>query len=182
MASLETTPTPIANTKPRFVSRKFLLLFVLAGVLLAATASVMLLRTGAHPLERRLLGVWELKSTPSGASEERLIMFRDDGHFWIYPKGKRYVTSEMYDWRVADGDLVVVFDNPFSAKNAPTSARLTEMVRRVADPFNSARSYRYAVKDKGGETITISLAEERGNAPARAEWATLTRAAEQPPP
>jgi hypothetical protein len=156
---------------------------VILGALIAA-AAVIALRRGAHPLERRLLGAWELMSTPSGTSAERIIEFRDDGRFWVYPKGKRHVITDVCEWQISEGALVTVLDNPLGAQRGSASAgkQLREIVRRIIDPRNVARSYRYSVRDDGEDTITITLAAERGNLPAKPEWATLKRAAEQPSP
>jgi hypothetical protein len=177
MAGLETTPDPIAETKTRFARK---LLYMLAGLWLAATAVFITMRSGAHPLERRVLGAWDLRSTPSGASDERIVEFRADGRCSIYRKGRRASPLDTFDWRISNGDLVFVFDNPLSSPGASAGRRIQEALRRVVDPRNVAKSYRYSVKDDGDRTITITLAEERGSPPARKEWAVLTRARDQP--
>ncbi|MBA3484798.1 MAG: hypothetical protein H0T51_23605 [Pirellulales bacterium] len=180
MASLETTPVPIAETKRRFTARK--LLYVLAGALLATTAAVLVMRSRTDPLERRLIGVWQLRNSPSYSTSERMIEFRHSGRFWVYPKGHRDVESEPSDWDVSDGDLVIVCDDPLTSKGASVGRKLKEAARRIFDLSNTQRAYRYAIRDDGSEKITMTLAVERGMTPAQAESATLTRAAEQPLP
>jgi len=132
-----------------------------------------------NPIVARLVGAWEIESTPSGDSARRTIEFHDDGKFWICPQGKRNVDADTYRWRVSEGDLVVIFQDPLS-QDSSTGRKIKELARRVGDPANIARSYRYSVSDDDQDIITITLIKERGNRPAQVEWATLTREAEQP--
>jgi hypothetical protein len=136
------------------------------------------MRLSPDPLTTRLVGTWELRSTPSGTTERRTIEFHDDGKFWIYRRGKRNIRDDAYQWRVSEGDLIVVFDDPL-AQSAAAGRKIKELARRIGDPKNVARSYRYAVSDDGGEAISN---QERGNPPAQVESATLTREVTQPQP
>jgi hypothetical protein len=180
MVSPETTPAPIAETKRKLPSRRLLYLF--AAVVLAATAAVLVMRFRTDPLERRLVGVWALRSSPQFSTYERMIEFHKDGRFWVYPKGQRDVESDPSKWRISGGDFVMVNEDPLNSKGVSIGGRLREMSRRIGDPFNDLRSSRYAVKDEGGGTITLTLIEEWGAAPKKAAQATLTRAAEQSSP
>jgi hypothetical protein len=145
-------------------------------LLAVVTATAMLMRPS--PLAVRLVGAWELTSTPSGTSDRRTMEFDDDGRFWIYRRGERNVEIDTYRWRVSQGDLVVVFEDPL-AQGGPPGVVLREVARRTVDPKNVARSYRYAVKDNG-DSLSLLLIEERGNPPAQVESATLTREPVQP--
>ncbi len=180
MASLETTPAPIVKTKRKFPSRRLLYLF--AAVVLAATAAVLVMRFRTDPLERRLVGVWALRSSPQFSTYERMAEFHKDGRFWVYPKGQRDVESDPSKWCISGGDFVMVNEDPLNSKGVSIGGRLREMTRRIGDPFNALRSARYSVKDEGGGTITLTLIEEWGAAPKKAAQTTLTRAAKQPSP
>lgn len=180
MASPETTPAPITETKRKLASRRSLCL--LAAVLFTATAAVLVMQSRTDPLERRLVGVWALQSSPQYGDYERMIEFHKDGRFWAYPKGKRDIESDPSEWRISGGDFVMVSDNPLNSKGVSIGRRLGEMTRRIGDPFNAARSARYTVKDEGGGTITLTLIEEWGAAPKKAGQATLKRVSEQLPP
>jgi hypothetical protein len=154
----------------------------LAAVLLAATAAMLVMHSRTDPLERRLVGVWALQSSPQYSDYERMIEYHKDGRFWAYPKGKRDVESDPSEWRISDGDFVMVSDNPLNKKGVSIGRRLGEMARRIGDPFNASRSARYTVKDEGGGTITLTLIEEWGAAPRHYQKVTLKRVSEQLPP
>jgi hypothetical protein len=171
--------TPLASDQPRrrVAWRPLRLLVVLVVIALFACVAKWL---PPDPLATRLVGAWQLRSTPSGTSEPRTIEFHEDGKFWVYASGQRSLSDQdSYRWRISRGDLVVVFEDPLT-QPAPAGRKLKEAARRLADLRNVARSYRYAVSDDGGEVISIRLLEERGNTPAQAESATLTREREQP--
>lgn len=158
---------------PRLLRRRW---FALVALLLLATiiAAPVAMWLRRDALADRLVGAWELVSTPTGTTERRTIEFDAKGRFWIYTRGKRNVEIDTCHWTISRGDLVVVFEDPLTQGGPPTDVA-KELGRRLFDPQNVERSYRYAVEDDGGDVITISLIEERGNAPAEVQRATLTR-------
>jgi hypothetical protein len=164
----------------RFTRQSRLMLLILAVLLLLGIWA--LRSTRPDPLEARLVGAWELRSTPSVRTERRTIEFQSDGKFWIYRRGKRNVKRDTYHWHVSEGDLVVIFDDPLQLSTSTSAGRrIKELARRIGDPSNVARSYRYSINDGGGSKITIRLIEELGNPPAQMGGAILTREPAQPP-
>lgn len=148
-------------------------------LLLLVTTVAVAIWMRRDPLATRLVGAWELVSTPTGATDRRTIEFAANGRFWIYPRGNRNIEIDTLHWTISRGDLVVVFEDPLT-QGAPPVDVAKELGRRLFDPQNVERSYRYAVEDHGGDVITISLIEERGNPPAEVQRATLTREPVQP--
>lgn len=175
MADRLTTPAPTVDPFDRRKWRR-----VVAAMLLAAPAIVFgwWKSTAQDPLAARLLGAWKLESTPSGTSERRSIEFCDDGSSCIYSTG-RPDDAETLEWFISRGDLVVVFENPLT-QPAPVRDQLLELGRRMFDPANTRRSYRYRVVDDRGRIIRFLLVDERGNPPAAEETFELTREAKQP--
>jgi hypothetical protein len=164
---------PVATSEPRWLlswRTAILLLIVVACV----RAALVTWRT-PDPLVGQLIGGWSLKSNSPDDDSPRTMEFNDSGSFWIYPTGKRDVRSDPYRWRISNGELVVVFDDPLQSPGASFGRRAHELVRRVTDIDNVARSYRYSAQRMNSRSIRITLIQERGNPPKQLEWATLTR-------
>jgi hypothetical protein len=174
MASLETTPAPVVETKRRFVSRRFLLLLVIAGMLLTALTAVLLDRAQSDQMRRRFVGVWE--------SEHRRFEFHPDGYLRSYRREDRGTGLPQDSWHISDGDLVLVSGDSPLPKNASFRRRVEGAAQRLKESLGHRNSARFDVEVEGADTITVTLVEEWGAAPKHYQRVTMKRVSEQLPP